>query len=182
MAAATNTTYPVSKQEFPSISAGAREDDPGIEHDVMHDRLHATVNAIQEVLGVVGEDEPEGTVLDRLAAVEAVGSGGGAFATTFEVDTATHDIEAGNVGKYHRFTYVGTKTCTYRPEADEALPANGEWHIRNAASSDLTLVAGSGVTLNPAAGGSLVVPPGGTVTVKRVATNVFDVIGVTKAP
>lgn len=106
------------------------------------------------------------------------GGGGGAAPVTTESGTS-HDITAAEEGSYIRFTSASSKTCTFRPDSTEALPANGEWHIRNAGTNNLTLTPGSGVTLNAPYGGTLVVPNGGTVTVKRVTTDVFDVMGAT---
>lgn len=100
---------------------------------------------------------------------------------------ASHDIAADEVGSYIRMTSGHDKTVTFRPESVHALPTDGEWHVRNAASSgspapgNLTLVAGSGVTLNAPADGTLVLEPGMTVTVKRVAADTFDVFGQTQA-
>lgn len=94
---------------------------------------------------------------------------------------ATYDVDAADQGKYLRFTSGSAKTVTVRDEADHALPANGEWHIRNVGSNDLTLVEDTAVTINPPADGTLVVPSGGTVTLKRVAADEFDLIGLTVA-
>lgn len=96
---------------------------------------------------------------------------------------ANHDLAAAEAGAYLRMTKAsGAKTVTVRLEATEALPENGEWHVRNAAAAgDVTLTPIAGVTLNAPAGGTLVLEPGMTVTVKRVAVNVFDVIGQTVA-
>ena len=105
------------------------------------------------------------------------GSSGGAPVST--ASGTSHDITAAESGGYLRFTATSAKTCTFRPESTEALPDNGEWHIRNVGAGDVTLTAGSGVTLNAPYSGTLVVPPQGTVTVKRVAADVFDVMGVT---
>ena len=98
-------------------------------------------------------------------------------------DTASnHNIMADDVGVYLRMIGSGAKTVTFRPNATEALPDNGEWHVRNGSGSgDVTLTAGDGVTLNAPASGTLVLEPGMTVTVKRVGLNVFDVIGQTVA-
>lgn len=95
---------------------------------------------------------------------------------------SNHDISGAEIGSYIRMVGAGAKTVTFRPNATEPLPQNGEWHIRNAAESgNVTLVEGDGVTLNVPAGGSLVMEPGMTATVKRVAADEFDVIGSTVA-
>lgn len=103
-------------------------------------------------------------------------------------DTGTnHNIGRDESGSYIRMTSGHDKTVTFRPDSVEALPSDGEWHIRNSASTgspapgNLTLVAGSGVTLNAPADGTLILEPGMTVTVKRYGTNTFDVIGQTTA-
>lgn len=44
-----------------------------------------------------------------------------------------------------------------------------------------TLTPGAGVTLNPPSGGTLVMTNGMSVTLKRVAVDVWDVIGQTVA-
>lgn len=110
----------------------------------------------------------------------AGGGGGGSGPAPVTTESGTsHNITAAEAGSYIRFTSTSAKTCTFRPDSTEALPSNGEWHIRNAGTNNLTLTPGSGVTLNAPYGGTLVVPIGGTVTVKRVATDTFDVMGVT---
>lgn len=81
-------------------------------------------------------------------------------------------------GKYMRWTGAGAKALAVNTDTGGAI---GEYHIRNAAASgDLTLIA-SGVTITAPKGGSLVLEPGDTVTLKRVGTNVFDLFGSTKA-
>lgn len=100
------------------------------------------------------------------------------------VDTRTGtavDLESTDAGRYLRFTNASAKTYTARPESTEALPPNFEVHGRNVGAADLTITAGSGVTINAPAGGTLVVPQRGTFTLKRVAADEFDLIGVTVA-
>src|SRR3546814_772360 len=80
--------------------------------------------------------------------------------------TTAANLLAADVGKYQRWTNASAKALTVRPDSTEALPANGEWHIRNVGAADLTIVEGSGVTINEPNGGTLVVPAGGTVTLK----------------
>jgi len=96
------------------------------------------------------------------------------------VAAANYDVLAVDNTKYTRMTLAGPKTFTVQPDADEALPANGEWHIRNAgASGDITIVQETGVVVNPPNGGTLVMSPGMTATLKRVAINTFDLLGQT---
>jgi len=86
-----------------------------------------------------------------------------------------------DAGQYLRFTNTSASTYTVAPQALVAWADNTEIHIRRAANANLTLAAGSGVTLNAPNGGTLVLTNNMTVTLKRVATNVWDVIGQTVA-
>lgn len=65
---ATNTAYPNSLEVLPAIGSGTLEDDPGCEHDKVHDRAHATLNAIQQLLGTTGDADPE-SLLARVSAL-----------------------------------------------------------------------------------------------------------------
>lgn len=100
------------------------------------------------------------------------------------VDTVTGtsaNLMASQASKYIRFTSGAAKSLTVQPDATEPMPSNGEWHVRNVGASDLTFITGVGVTINPPGGGSLAVPTGGTVTLKRVALDEYDLLGQTVA-
>lgn len=86
-----------------------------------------------------------------------------------------------DAGQYLRFTNAAASTYTVAPQSAVAWPADAEITIRRAAAGNLTLTPGSGVTLNPPSGGTLALTNNMTVTLKRVATNVWDVIGQTVA-
>lgn len=107
------------------------------------------------------------------------GSSGSSYPVVVDTALTSTYIYAADVGTYTRFTANDAKDITVRPNATEALPDNGEWHLRNVGTGSLTIIAGSGVTINAPAGGTLEIPQSGTVTVKRAAVNVFDVIGTT---
>lgn len=92
--------------------------------------------------------------------------------------TASRAIALTDRGAYIRFTATGAKTCTFGTVVG-ADP--GEYHIRNAAASGNLTLQESSTTLNPPGGGTLVLEPGMTVTVKRVAADEFDVFGQTTA-
>lgn len=94
---------------------------------------------------------------------------------------ATQTSLLSDAGQYLRFTNASASTYTVAPQSAVAWPADAEITIRRAANGNLTLTPGSGVTLNPPSGGTLVLTNNMTVTLKRVATNVWDVIGQTVA-
>lgn len=86
---------------------------------------------------------------------------------------ASYNLAAGDVGQWLRFTATGAKTVTVLTSTDVA---DGEWYIRNAASSgSLTLVAGAGVTLTEPEAGGLVIPIRGSRVIKRIAANSYEV-------
>lgn len=69
---ATNTAFPAAIEVLPAIGSGTLEDDPGCEHDVVHDRAHATLNAIQQLLGTTEDSDPDSLI----ARVSALALGG----------------------------------------------------------------------------------------------------------
>lgn len=95
------------------------------------------------------------------------------------VTASSHNIDAANEAAYHRFTFNGAKTATVRPNSTHALPTNGAWVLRNANTGNLTIVPGSGVTINVPYGGTLVLEPGMAVTLQKVGTDEYDLIGQT---
>lgn len=111
---------------------------------------------------------------DMIAATNKVGS-------TVQTEAADYTVAPEDAGNYIRLTNGGTKDVTVDPEATTALPDNGEWHFRNVGAGDATFVEGSGVTITPPNGGTLVVPQDGTVTLKRVAADTFELLGQTVA-
>lgn len=84
----------------------------------------------------------------------------------------SYGLSDDDIGKYIRFTSSDPKTVTVASSSG----TEGAWNIRNANTGDLTIVE-SGVTINPPNGGTLGVPPNGTVTLVRVGENIYDLIG-----
>lgn len=107
--------------------------------------------------------------------------GGGGVSVVETISDASSNLLASQAGKYLRFTSALAKTLTVQDDATETMPDNGEWHIRNVGAADLTIAAGSGVTIHEPNSGTLVVPQGGTVTLKRVIADEFDLLGQTVA-
>lgn len=83
-----------------------------------------------------------------------------------------------HAGDYTRFTNSSAKT--YEFDGSESWVVGSEFHGRNHGAGDLTIIGSSGMTINEPAGGSLVIPSGGTFTVKIVAADEADLIGVTE--
>lgn len=67
---ATNTTFPAELDLLPEIGPNDKENDPGVEHDVMHDRANALLNALQSIIGTTADDAAAASVLGRLLATK----------------------------------------------------------------------------------------------------------------
>ncbi len=81
----------------------------------------------------------------------------------------------GDAGHYIRFTNADAKSFTF--DSAQIYSPGDEYHVRNVGAADLTLTTAGTFVLNPPADGTLVVPPGGTVTVKIVGAAEADVFG-----
>ena len=104
----------------------------------------------------------------------------GLGATITETGTSADLLQA-NARRYQRWTATGAKTLTVRPNSTEAITQDSEFYIANrAASGNLTLVQGTGVSINVPAGGGLVLEPGMVATLKRVAVDEYDLVGQSK--
>jgi hypothetical protein len=114
----------------------------------------------------------------RLDALEAA-PGGTSLAVVVDHVGTTYTVLAADVNKYRRLTATSSKTITVGPASGEALPADYEQHFDVWGAGAATFVAGSGVSILPPSGGSLVVPQNGVVTLKRVAVNAFRLLGQT---
>lgn len=82
---------------------------------------------------------------------------------------------------YIRMTNSSAATITVPANSAQAIPIGAEITLRRAANANLTVVAASGVTVNPPAGGTLVMTQNMTATLKKVAINEWDLIGQTVA-
>jgi len=92
-------------------------------------------------------------------------------------NTTTSNLDASQTFQYRRYINEGTKTLNIRANIDHPTPADGEWYVYVAVGAALSIVPAPGVTVNAPAGGSLIVPLNGTVRIKRVAVDVYDVFG-----
>jgi hypothetical protein len=111
----------------------------------------------------------------------AAGGGGSTFAPVIIESTTARTLALADAGAFIRHTNASASTVTVAPQSSVAWAASTEVYIRRAAAGNLTLTPGSGVTLNAPSGGTLVLTSGMSVGLKRVAENVWDVIGQTVA-
>lgn len=84
-----------------------------------------------------------------------------------------------DAGQYLWFTNASASTYTVAPQASVAWPDNTEITIRRDADGPLTLIGAAGVTLRPPSGGTLVLEYDMTVSLKRVTSTLWHVIGQT---
>lgn len=95
------------------------------------------------------------------------------------IAATTYALGVGDDQKYLRFTGDGAKTLTLSSAENFAPPQ--QYHVANRAASGNLTIAPSGVLLNAPKGGTLVLEPGDTVTIKFVGADVADVFGSTAA-
>lgn len=83
------------------------------------------------------------------------------------------------MGMYTRMTdnTDPAPTVIVTTHATEAKAVGDEWHIRNMTPNNVTVTPAGGVTVNAPFGGTLLIPPNGTVTLKNVAEDEFDLFG-----
>ena len=111
----------------------------------------------------------------------AISSGGTSFAPVVTESTTSRTLALSDAGIYLRHTNASASTVTVPPQSSVSWAADTEISIRRAGAANLTLTPGAGVTLNAPSGGTLVLTDKMTVTIKRVASDVWDVIGQTVA-
>jgi len=110
---------------------------------------------------------------------EASGGGGSGGAAVITEATTSRTAALTDNGAYIRFTNTSASTLTIPPQSSVSWGSTAEIHVRRGSTGNLTLTPGSGVTLNAPSGGTLVMTERMTVTLKRVASDVWDVIGQT---
>ncbi len=104
---------------------------------------------------------------------------GAANSRVFEQDQDSYFLADLINGTYNYFSDASAVTLTVQPDATAAIPANAEYQIEARGAGGLTIVAGSGVTIIPPKGGSLVLAQGDFVKIKRTNLDEFKLIGTT---
>lgn len=174
--ATTTSNFPTDIDTFAPITAGpsgTRMNDATEPASAIITHIQAALTAIQNVLGT-DDGEVADSVLRRLLLL----SDADVPASVDTITDTTKTLALTDRGVWQDWTATGAKTLTVDTTAGAAT---GEYHMFNAAASgDLTITA-SGVTITPPKGGALVLEPGDYATLKRVGTNLFRLVGSTKA-
>lgn len=101
---------------------------------------------------------------------------------TVSNETASRSATTGDEYSYIRFTGSAPVNFTIDPDSTYDFADGREITVRQAGTGLVTLVAGTGVTLNTPANGTLVLGgQGATVTLKKVGDNEWDVMGQVQA-
>ena len=93
------------------------------------------------------------------------------------VSGVSHAFVKADVNKYARYTDTGAKAATF--DSSEGFDVGDAFHITNRAASGNITISGTGVTFNAPKGGTLVLEPADTVTVKFISSTEADVMGST---
>ena len=106
---------------------------------------------------------------------------GAANSRVFEQDTDSYFLADLINGTYNYFTHASAVTLNVQSESPTVvIPDNAEYQIERRGAGNLTIVAGSGVTIFPPKGGSLILEDGDFVVLKRTAENEYKLVGSTQ--
>lgn len=159
---ATNTNYPAVIDLLPEIGANTRENEPGLEHDVQHDRANAVLNAIQQLLGTLEAPEA-GTVMARLLELEDAGGGSGPVSRNQVQAVATSSGAAViDVSSSDYFRIAGTANAALHFTGLPGEDRGAALRIRYTqdATGGRTLSLPSSVRLTPGSDATIAAAPG----------------------
>ena len=100
-----------------------------------------------------------------------------AFKRVNVVNTTTSVVAT--PAKHNDYLRFNGNNLTYTFSANQSFVTGREYHGRNAGSSPVTIVGTNGFVIHAPTEGTLVIPPGGTFTVKIVGAGEADLFGIT---
>ena len=108
-------------------------------------------------------------------------SDGAANSRVFEQDQDSYFLADLINGTYNYFSNASAVTLTVQPESPTVvIPENAAYEIERRGAGDLTIFAGSGVTILPPKGGSLILEDGDFVVLKRTGVDEYKLVGSTQ--
>lgn len=106
---------------------------------------------------------------------------GSANSRVFEQNSTTYNLADLINGTYNYFTHASAVTLNVQPESPTVvIPDNAEYQIERRGAGDLTITAGSGVTIYTPKGGSLILEDGDFVVLKRTGVDTYKLVGSTQ--
>ena len=132
-----------------------------------------------DVFGAVAEGSFDAYIIHDGAFGVLSLADGAANSRVVEQNSTTYNLADLINGAYNYFSNASAVTLTVQPHATAAIPANAEYEIERRGAGNLTIVAGSGVTIIPPKDGSLVLAQGDFVKIKRTNLDEFKLIGTT---
>lgn len=144
----------------------------------IYDQVATNVDAIETAANTATDAASEAQGFAEDAAESATAAQNTRFAEVVDVADLSLAIPQSNVVRYFRFTAGGDKNAFF--SSTQGFIRGQEYNITNRAQNgDLTL-SSTGVTLNAPKGGTLILEPKDTVTVKFISGADADVMGSTK--
>lgn len=137
---AENTSYPVEFDPLPEIGPNDRQNAPGLEHDVIHTRAHAVLNALQLLVGSAA-DLPAATVLERLAALEVRG------APEHANSGSSHVLGLADAFAMVCMTSASANIVTVPDDATVPWPPNVRIDLSQDGAGQTTVAAATGVVI-----------------------------------
>lgn len=126
---AIDTTYPAEIDLLPHVPPNARENDPGLEHDIVHSRANAVLNALMELVGTTGDTQSAETVLGRLLALEAAGAGEAGIVLSVIKTGTTHTLSLEDIGRMVCMTNAAANSVVVPPVSAVPFPAGARIDI-----------------------------------------------------
>lgn len=127
----------------------------------------------------IGSEGQVPVVRDGLLTYEAQAGGAVPYAPVIVDASTTRVLSLSDAGNYFRFISTLSVSCTVPAQSSVTWAAYTEIHIRRAGVGILTITGAPGVTVNPPGGGTLTLTAGMSITLKRVASDEWDLIGQT---
>lgn len=147
-------------------------------------KLQRQINDLSAALEEKQDALVSGTNLKTINGSSLLGGGDlevAAIAPVVTDNTTARTAGISDAGVFIRFTSSLTTSYTIPTNVSVAFPVGTEIHVRRAGAGDLNLTASSGVSLNAPSGGTLTMIDRMTVTIKKVGSDEWDVLGQTVA-
>lgn len=137
---ATDTTYPGAIDPLPHVPANASQNEPGLEHDVVHTRANAVLNALMAIVGTTDDTNGAATVLGRLLHLEAIAPG----IVPINLQSGTgYVLAAADVGKLVCMSNASPNTLTVPLASSVPFPVGARVDLSQDGTGQTTIAKAS---------------------------------------